>query len=590
MKNLTLKLFAVVLLFTVGGCGLSKMVKNAELVKYQVTPDPLEMHAGKVPVQITVNFPPKYFNKKAYVEFTPVLISSNGKDSTELVPGTLQGEKVEDNNQMISYDNGGSYTYLDTIPYENVYRKSDLDLMVKAYKGGNGKSLSFATVTIAHGIITTPELVDDGLKVDNGVCEGTNSGIMKTITSSIDLPKPTPASKNLTLFYPLQKDALTSKEKRKADIDSFLNTVKQITDDPDVNMQNVTVASYASPDGPQDLNHNLVEGRYKNSTDFMTGKFKKAKIDTKEDIVTRTTTPDEDWAGFQKLVQESNMEDKDVILRVLSMYSDPNVREKEIKNMSAVYDKLRKEILPKLRRAEIIATYEARQKTPEELVNLGKTNPTTLNQDELFFAGVTAVGADKETIYKTYTATYTDDWKGFNNLGAYYIKSNNLDQAELQLQKAENIDANNAAIINNMGVLYWQKGDYEKAEEYFKKAASINPSDEINYNLGVILIKQAKYDEAVQKFGATPTFNKSLAQLLAGNTQDALNTLNKVTSEDAYYFYLKAVESARNDDVNGVITNLTSAVKKDTNLKVYAANDMEFRKYFEDESFKSIIQ
>jgi len=590
MKNLTLKLLAVVLLFTVGGCGLSKMVKNAELVKYQVNPDPLEMHAGKIPVQITVNFPPKYFNKKAYVEFTPVLASSNDSDKVELLTGTLQGEKVQDNNPIISYTNGGSYTYVDTIDYQNVYRKSDLQLMMKAYKGGNGKPATFATITIAHGVITTPELVDEGLKVDNGVAEGSTTGLMKTICPTIELPAPSPEKKALTLYYPLQKDRLTSKEMRKVDIDSFLNKVKTISDDPDINMQNVTVASYASPDGPQDLNHNLVEGRYTNSNDFMTKKFKKAQIENENDFVTRETTPDEDWAGFKKLVEESNLEDKDVILRVLSMYSDPDVREKEIKNMAAVYDELRNEILPKLRRSEIIATYEARQKTPEEIVNLGKTNPDALNQDELFFGATNAKGTDKETIFKTYTTKYTEDWKGFNNLGVYYIKTNKLDEAELQLQKAENIDENNATVINNMGVLYWQKGEYEKAETYFKKAASINPSDEINYNLGVIYIKQAKYEEAVSKFGATPTFNKSLAQLLAGNTSDALNTLNKVNSEEAIYFYLKAVESARNDDVNGVITNLTSAVKKDPNLKSYAANDMEFRKYFEDETFKSIIQ
>ncbi len=591
MKNVTFKLLAIVLLFAVSGCGLSKMVKNADLVKYEVTPDPLEMHAGKVPVQITVNFPPKYFNKKAYVEFTPVLVSSDGEHQVELKMQTIQGEKVLDNNPVISYANGGTITYNDTLNYDSVYRMSDLQVKVNAHKGGNGKSLSFAVVTIAHGIITTPELVDEGLVVDNGTVANGNQGMMKTMVDLMaSQPKPQQQTKKLVLYYPLQKDKLTYKEKKKVDIDSFLNTVKQINSNPDINLQGIDVASYASPDGPVDLNHNLVQGRYTSSSKFIENKFKKEKVENNGDFLTRETTPDEDWEGFKNLVQQSNIEDKDLILRVLSMYSDPDVREKEIKNMAAVYDQLKNEILPKLRRAEIIAKYQEREKSVQELINLGKTTPSSLSQDELFYAAQEAKGTDKENIYKTYTAQYPNDWKAFNNLGVYYLKENRLDDAELQFQKAENLDANNASIINNMGVLYWEKGDMDKAHEYFKKAASINPSDAINYNLGVICIKKGKYTKAVEKFGNTASFNKSLAQLLAGNTQDAINTLNQVKSDNAYYYYLKAVEAARNNDSNGVYTNLNTAIKKDASLKKYAANDMEFRAYFEDDSFKSIVQ
>ena len=590
MKKFTFQLLAVVIAFAIGGCGLGKMVDDANLVQYQVTPDPLEMHAGRVPVQVSVTFPPKYFNKKAYLVITPYIVSKNGSDELQLKSTTLQGEKVRDNNPIINYKNGGSYTYIDTVDYDAVYRRSDLQLRISANKGGNGNSYSFASVNIAEGIVTTPELVKNGLAVDNGTLGNTGEGLMNLITPNVGLPPSRTEKTSLVLYYPLQKDRLTSKEQRKADIDSFLTEVKNIKDDADLNFKDLTVASYASPDGPQDLNHNLVEGRGKNSTDFLTKKFKKVELTDVEDFMKRETTPDEDWEGFKAAVQESNMEDKDVILRVLSMYSDPDVREREIKNMAAVYDKLRNEILPKLRRSEIIATYETRQKTPEELVNLGKTNPDNLSQVELFFAAQTADGADKEMIYKTYTAKYTDDWKGFNNLGAYYIENNQLDEAEAQLQKAENVDANNATIINNMGVLYYAKGDLDKAVEYFKKASQLDPNDEINYNLGVIFIQKAKYHEAVQKFGNKASFNKSLALLLDGSTADAINTLNSVESEDAYFYYLKAVESARNGDDNAVFTNLRKAIEKNADLKTYALNDMEFRTYFENETFKSIVQ
>lgn len=592
MKRLTLQLFAVVLIFALGGCGLGKMVDNANLVQYQVNPNPLEMHADSVNLEINVSFPAKYFNKKAYLVITPVLKSEDGQNQLDFVPQTLQGEKVKDNNPVIPYNEGGSYTYTDKISYDEAYRLSDVELKISANKGGNGKDFSFVSVKIADGIITTPELVDEGLKVDNGTQGNEDNGLMRTVTASVKLPASSTERQKLVLYYPVQKSNLTSTEKRKDEIEDFLTSVKDAKENSDIEFKNLTIASYASPDGPQDLNSNLVEGRGDNTNNFMKDKFKKAEVEgaDEDDFLKRETTPDEDWEGFKKAVQESNMEDKEVILRVLSMYSDPEVREREIKNMSAVYDELRNDILPTLRRSEIIATYETRQKTETELINLGKTKPEDLSQVELFYGAQAANGGDKETIYKSYNKKYTDDWKGFNNLGVYYIQANQLDDAEAQLQKAENADANNAAVINNMGVLYWAKGDYSKAKDYFERAAQIDPNDDINYNLGVICIKRGKYNDAVQKFGSTPSFNKSLAQTLDGNNSDAINTLSSVKSEEAYYYYLKAVEAAKNGSDNDVYSNLKEAVKKDASIKVYASEDMEFARYFEDETFKSIVQ
>ncbi len=592
MKKLTLHLFAVIFILAISGCGMQKMVDKANEVDYQVNPDPLEMHAGKVPLEINVQFPQKYFHKKAYLVLTPVLKSKKGDNQIEFNSKTLQGEKVKDNNPVIPYKSGGSYTYVDTVDYEDVYRMSDLELHINANKGGSGKKYTFANVTIANGIITTPLLVDEGLKIDNGTLGNTDKGLMNAIAPSVKLPSSSTESKSLVLYYPLQKDYLPSKERRKADVDSFLNQVIAANENPDINFQDINIASYASPDGPIDLNSDLVEGRADNSSNFLIDEFEDADLEeaNNEDFLKRETTPDEDWEGFKKAVQESDMEDKDLILRVLSMYSDPDVREREIKKMAAVYDELRNDILPKLRRSEIVATYKTRQKTATELVNIGKTDPESLSQVELFFGANTAEGSDKEVILKSYNKQYPDDWKGFNNLAVYYIHQNQLDDAELQLQKAEDIDNNNATIINNMGVLYWAKGDIEKAKEYFEKAAQIDPNDEINYNLGVICIKNGKYNSAVQKFGSTPSYNKSLAQLLNDNVADAISTLSSVESEEAYYYYLKAVEAANNADENGVFTNLRSAIDKDADIKEYAANDMEFAQYFENETFKSIVE
>lgn len=589
MKKNVLFMLATVLMIVFSGCSLKKMVKNAQLVQYTVTPNPLEYKAGKVPVQISVSFPAKYFAKKAYLVATPVITTKDGSQELPLKSFTLQGEGVKDNNPVINYVSGGSYTYNDTADYNQLYRNSDLMIKVGVNKGGNGKSLTFATVKIGTGIITTPLLVDEGLKIDNGTVGNTGTGMMSVVTPTIPLPQSPEVKQSLVLYYPLQKANLDTKEQKKPDIDSFVNNLASQVKNPDMTLKGMDVAAYASPDGPVTLNHNLVGGRGSNSSDLMTNKFKKANVDAK-DFLQRSTTPDEDWDGFKNAVQTSNLADKDIILRVLSMYQDPDVREKEIKKMSKVYDELRKDILPKLRRAEIIATYQVRQKTTDEIINLSKTDPNRLSQDELFFGAQSATGTDKEMIYKTYTSKYASDWKGFNNLGVYYITTNQLDQALLQLQKAENIDQNNASVINNMGVLYYAKGDYTNAEKYFKKASSLDPNDKINYNLGVIFIKQGKYADAVQKFGATASYNKSLAQVLNGQTNDAQKTLGNVNSQVAMYYYLLAVEAARNSDKNVALSNLKQAIAKDANLKAYALNDLEFRALFNDEDFKSVVQ
>ncbi len=593
MKRLATKILVLLLgVAVLAGCNpLKKMADKADQLQYQVNPNPLEMHDGKVAVSISVNFPPKFFPKKAYLIITPTLVNANGEELS-FNATTLQGEKVQDNNPVINYKTGGSYTYIDTIDYDPKFRKSDLTLKLSANLGGNGKSVSFTTVKIGEGIITTPELVEKGLIVDNGKLGNTGKGILRPILAKIEKPKPQPKNEKLVLYYPLQQSRLTYKEQRKPEIDSFLNQLSQIKNNPDVNLEKFAIASYASPDGPIDLNHDLVQGRGKTATDFMDKKFRKkdfADFISKDKIV-RETTPDEDWEGFKELVQKSDIQDKDVILRVLSMYNDPNVREQEIKKMAAVYEELKKDILPKLRRAEIIATYQEREKTVEELIDLGKNNPDKLSQQELFFAAQSANGADKEAIYKNYINKYNSDWKAYNNLAVYYITENRLDEAEAQLQKAENADPNNAAILNNYAVLYYAKGDENKAHDYLKKAKEIEEKPEIGYNCGVFLIKHAKYADAVQKMGADATFNKSLAQLLAGNTTDAVNTLNSVKSDEAYYYYLKAVEAARNDDANGVFTNLQNAINKDASLKDYAKNDLEFRNYFDDDTFKSIVE
>ncbi len=596
MKKTVIKILTVALIFALGGCAsLSKMVKNANQIKYDVNPNPLEMHAGKVPMSFTVTFPAKYFVKQAYLVVTPYLVSDiDGESEVAFRSQTFQGEKVKDNNPIINYKEGGSFRYTDTIAYQPIYRRSHLELRMNVSKGATGKKLTVATVRLAEGIITTPELVDDGLLVDNGAVttgEGQKKGLLATVTPTVAKPQPREIQENLTLYYPIQQSYLPKKEQTKPEIDTFLNKFEQFKNDASMQFLGVDIASYASPDGPIPLNHDLVIGRGNTANKFMGKKLEKAVSDA-QNIIQRETTPDEDWAGFKKLVEQSNIQDKDLILRVLQMYNDPNVREQELKKMAEVWDVLKVDILPKLRRSEIYAKFKTRERTAQEYVNIAKTDPASLDQQELFYAAQNATGADKEAIYKEYINRYPNDWRAYNNLGVYYLDNGQLDQAEQNFLKADQLDPNNPSILNNLGVIYWTKGDLAKAKEYFLKAYNLSANNEaIGYNLGVIAIKEAKYQKAVDYFGNKPSFNKALAQLLAGDPQGAENTINQVNKPDcAWLYYLKAVIAARLDKADDVYSNLQKAVLNKPELKDYAKNDLEFRKYFDEDTFKTIVQ
>jgi len=606
MKKSSINFLVLILatVLTLGSCGsLKKMADNAHLVTYSVSPSPLEMHAGMVPVSVNVTFPPKYFHKKAYLVISPFIVSDNDKTKElALKVRTIQGEKVKDNNpDVISYKNGGSVSYKDTVPYEAIYRMSDLELRISANAGA--APIAFGNVKIADGIITTPELVDQGLKVDNGSV-GTGTGSAKTILAPpVSLPtSATAKAEPLKIYFEKQQSAITSKEQKDKKITDFVSSVKTISTDKEKEVVSVSVASYASPDGTTELNGKLVEDRYTTSQKFLADKMKKEGVKGAENakFLSRTTTSQEDWDGFKTAVSASKIEDKELILKVLTMYSDWNVRDKEIKNMSKVYPKLANDILPILRRSEVTVEYKTTAKTKDQVIAIAKTSPKDLTATELLYAGQEATGADKETFYKAYLTTYPTDvnaWKANNNLGVYYIGADKLSDAKTYLEKANTLEANNASIMNNLGAMYMalylknkKAEDLAKAQEYFTKAYAKASNDDIGYNLGVILIKQGKYSDAVTKFGSTASFNKALAQLLTDKPENASSTLKSVTSTDAYVYYLKAIAAAGQDKEADVLDNLKTAVGKNSALKAYAKNDMEFNKYFENATFKAIVE
>jgi tetratricopeptide (TPR) repeat protein len=596
MKNRTFNYFVSFLLaglFLVSCGSIKKMADTANQVKYNVTPKPLEMHVEKVAMSLSGTFPAKYFIKKAVLVITPVLKAKDGTTEKAYKSFTLQGEGVKDNNKVIKFKEGGAFSFSDTIPYEDGLRFSDLELRIKASAGS--ESVNFITVKVAEGVITTPRLVDKGMEVDNGGDgKGQGNKMGKLMKTSVTVDAVQTVKQDATIFYELMKSDVRRTEMDKKEIKDMVENIKNLSTDKDKKFSGVQVSAYASPEGPLDMNARLVKERGTSSMDYLSKELKKLKVDALKDpnFITKQTTPDEDWEGFQRVAQASSFRDKDLVLRVLSMYSDPVVREKEIKNIAEAYTDLKESVLPKLRRAIVQISYEGKAKTDDEMVNLAVTNPSALKDKELFHAAeITKDANQKVQIYTTYTNTYPNDWKGFVNLGVAYADQGKLAEAKSAFEKAKAIDSKNSAVLNNLGVVAFAQGNMKEAEQYFTQAKANGASDEIGYNLGVIKIKQGKYRDAVSSFGSPASFNKALAQTLATDNGGAKGTLNAMGEKEAgIFYYLKAIVAAKNASDDEVIKNLTTAVSKDASLKDYAKKDMEFGKYLENAAFKALVQ
>jgi tetratricopeptide (TPR) repeat protein len=307
-----------------------------------------------------------------------------------------------------------------------------------------------------------------------------------------------------------------------------------------------------------------------------------------ENFLSKMTTP-EDWDGFKAAVEKSNIQDKDLILRVLSMYSDPVVREKEIKNISKAYSEIAKDILPTLRRSVMSVDVEVVGKSDEELLSAATSSPASLNLEEILHAGALAKDAKtKATIYKAATEQFPTCFRAKNNLGDAYTQLGNIPEAKKQFEAAKAIN-DNPSVKANLGAVALAQGDLKTAEELL--TASMAAGDAVSYNLGIIKIKQGDYAAAVNYFGNKPSFNAALAQLLNGGNDKAMATLNAMgDTKDAWVYYLKAVASARGGNVDGVVANLRTAAGLDAKVKAYAAKDAEFLKFADNAGFKQVIQ
>ncbi len=572
MKKTKINVFAsIALAALLASCaGLNKMKTGAQDVTYTVTPEVLEAHAGKVDVTVKVKVPEKYMDKKAIVELTPVLKYEGGE--TAFSSKTVQGESVEGNNQIISYLNGGQYSYEGSVPYNENMKVSDLVVRIKATKGT--KSLDFDDIKIADGVIATSDLVKD---------EGAMAAIGKDNFQRI-----IPESKDADIYFLIQQAALRGTELRKEEIKALKDYIKEAKEAENKEFKGVAISAYASPDGPTDLNTTLSEKRQKATESYLAKELKKAKVDgSAEGFFDLKNTP-EDWEGFKALMEASSIQDKELILRVLSMYSDPEVREKEIKNMSETYKVIADDILPQLRRSKIAVNVDLIGKTDDEIAALAASNPSELNVEELLYAATLTDDLDKQlSIYKSVTTNFPKCWRGFNDVAYVLVKQNKLAEAKASLEKANDIKAT-PVVSNNLGVIALREGDLAKAEEYFGAAAGVGA--ELDNNLGILSIHKGDYDAAMRYFGNSTNCNAALAKILAGKYDAALSTLNANTMEVGFKYYLKAICGARTADNDLMFDSLRKGVELDSSLKAVAVKDMEFGKFFEDATFKSIVQ
>ena len=572
MKNLKSFAIFIIAAAVLSSCGgLNKMVKEADTVSYQVTPEVLEMHGGEVDYTLSVDFPGKYFNKKAIVTLTPVLRYEGGE--MEMEPLVLQGEDVTENNKVISYDNGGNASVSNTFEYEDEMMRSELYVDVSGQIRDNTADLG--DVKVADGIIVTPQLVSKDPKV---------------LMFDDNFQRIVPETYQADIHYVINRANIRRSEIQDEEIQNMTDVLKDIDEKERLELTGLEISAYASPDGPVDFNTELADKR-KNSADrYLEGELKETGVEVTEELLSMMTTP-EDWEGFKELVQESDIQDKDMILRVLEMHSDPVVREQEIRNLSAVFEVLADEILPKLRRSKYIINMEHIGWSDEELKDLWNTNADTLKLEELLYTATLFEDLDtKAAIYQKVIEDHAECFRAHNNLGAVYFKMGNHDEAEESFNDAKEL-RDHDIINNNLGAVALANNNVEAAKESF--TASLGAGDKVNYNLGIVNIIEGDYDAALNNFGGEPSFNAALARYLNGDVEGAWRAAANLTTESPYRYYLMAVIAANQDNPETVYENLRLAIENcqtPAMMKTRAENDLEFAQYFNEPEFQSIVE
>ena len=563
------KLFLLLVVAAVMLSSCSSKMKSMKAEYFTVTPGVLEVVGGEIPAVVDGRFPEKFFDKKSVLTITPVLKYEGGEAISE--PVTFQGEKVRGNDRTISYDNGGSFKM--KMQYDYVPEMEDAELYLRFVINKGDKKIEVPEVKIADGCIATSQLYRQTVAVANiAVGEDAFQRVIKQ-------------AKEANIMFLIQQANLRSSELNSTDMKEFRATLKDVaTDSENKVLDGIQVSAYASPDGEVKLNDGLAVVRELNASKQMKKELKKAKIDG---VVDSEYTA-EDWEGFKTLVSQSNLPDKELILRLLSMYSDPEEREQQIKNISSVYAELAEEILPKLRRARVTLNYQVIGRSDDQIKAQYAQNPAELSLEEILYMSIlTDNEAEQVAILNTAVKLYPNDYRAYNNLGVIAYNNGDYSAAANYLAKAEKVSKSAPEVMVNLGYLELLKGNVAEAENYMTKGADAKAGDEA---LGNLYIAQGEYGRAADLLKGKNTNSAMLAQVLNKNYVAAREVLEAIETPDAMTYYIKAVLGARTSNVSFVYDGLKKAVELDPSLAKKAMGDLEFAKFVNDSTFCDILK
>ena len=545
-----------------GMTGCSKKLGQFKSDYFSTVPTPLETVGEMVPGTVKGTLPPKFMVKNAKVTATPVIQWSTGFGTTGEVsaqPVIFQGEDVRANGQVVGYSNGGMVNIPFSIQYQPEMAKSDLFLDFSVDQ--NGKIYTLPRVQVGEGGVATSTLAS-AKTVRPAVAK---DNFQKVITDKY----------TADIHFLINQANIRASQTDKADYIDLNKKLMEANQTPNQEIAGITINSYASPEGSLEFNTSLAEKREANTTKLMESQLKKDKI-TEFGELTASFTP-EDWEGFEKLVEKSNIQDKDLIISVLKLYPDPVDREREIRNLSSVFNELADQILPQLRYSRVMATINTLGKSDQELVDLFNKDPKQLTEEEiLYIATLTDDNLKKMEVYNTAAELNSKDYRTFNNLGMTQYVAGDYEGAQANFEHAHRLNPSAKEPEMNLGLISMLNHDYSKANEQFGAAAGVPETADA---MGVYYLAQGDLQKAIRTFGDQKTNNAALAQILNKNYTEARDILGAIKVPDATTYYLSAVLGARTNNQNMVINNLRQAVKLDKNLLNRAQNDLEFANY-----------
>lgn len=537
--------------------GCNKKLNQFQADYFSVNPNPLEVTGDRVPATVTARIPAKFFVKNAQVTVTPYLCFDGGEVSSQ--PYSFQGEKVRGNAPVINYENGGTVTIPVMYNYSPEMLKSTLQLAFNVTQGG--KQYVLPRVTVAEGVVATAALAD-----------------AKTVNPALapdKFQRVINEKYNADIHFLINQANIREAQTKSAEMTELNARILAAKGDSTRRIEEINISSYASPEGSLDFNTRLAEKREATTTDFMKNRLKKDNV-TEFGELTANFTP-EDWEGFQKLVAASDIQDKELILSVLSMYKDPEQREKEIRNLSSIFDQLADQILPQLRKSRITASINVIGKSDEEILRYFENDPSKLSVDEMLYAATLYENnADRMKVYNKAAQQYPNDYRVYNDLGLTQYVAGDYDAARASFNQAARLNPAAAEPQMNLGLISLVNKDYRIANQKFGSAAGV---EELGDAMGTYYLMTGDAPSAVKAFGQAKSNNAALAQILTKDYSKAKSTLGAINNPDAMTYYLTAILGARTNNDKMVSSNLRQAVKLDRSLATRAMNDLEFKNF-----------